>query len=467
MNIQGYHWLPVDATKHRFVKPLVTVLGNKFDFFCSDSEKDVSRLTADGFWLAKGSYKGRTVAVCWCDFRVKGASFSSASAYRLNAYLELLEPDGIPLIFVLNSLGFRFTEGRNIFSEVFGLVPALDQFRKNNFLITVCQGRCLGIGAILFGLGHYRLAANENATLNLTGPEVFHQFFGEKVNFDGIAGAKTLHQKTSLIHEIRSSISDALSYSVELAVSLQYKMSLPNLTETSVQSGLGCLEKNRQKSKTETIKCLKYFSKTGVELFEGYDDRLKAYVLDFRGNHLAVLINPPGQMNNLFCHRSLEMYHHAIKLFAALDLPLLVMLDTPGIDPRFDGANQRTIEKLIALTEDILHYPMPSIGIINGRGFGGANTLGIPKCYGGRAHYAVAGRSQLDVMHESIMRELLSGSKDLLESWEAMQARQKEDCGDLVELGMLDGIVSCDTMADRIWADLYEPQECKVVSLTF
>jgi len=460
----SYHWLPVNPKKDKFLK-LITNILDDVEYFTLATEDKVSRLAADGMWMLKGNHKGKNIAVCWCDFRVKGASFSSANATRLTEYLAQLTLLNIPLAFSFESLGFRFMEGRNSFSQVFGLVPSLEKFRQKNLLITICKGKCLGIGAILYGLGHYRIAATSDATLNLTGPEVFKQFFGKKIDFVDVASAETLINKTGLIHEIMLSIADALSYAVNLSAQLQYRLPLPKLTKPMFRVGSSFIEKNSFKADLACFDCMQHISDNGIELFKGYDERLRAFILDFRGQHLAVLINPPDQMNNMFSFRTLEMYQHALKVFSTLRLPMVVLLDTPGIDPRFDGSNQGTIEKLISLTGDILNYPMPTVGVVNGRGYGGANTLLIPKCYGSVANYGIQGRANLDVMHESIMRELLSGSKDLLNSWETMRESQEDNCSDLVKLGLLDEIISYEDLANKLWHDLFantEPSQTTV-----
>lgn len=451
-----YHWLSLESSKVRFLKPAIEHLDDGEVFlYCRVDEHKALRVNADGLWLLRGRFNGNDVAIAWCDFRVKGASFGSASSKRLTAFLASIDAAGLPLVFVLNSLGLRFMEGRTIFSDVFSLVPALNQFRQRNLLITLCRGRCLGMGAILYSLGHYRIAADPTATLNLTGPEVFELFFGEKIPFDDVAGVSAQHLKTGLIHAISNNTSEAMQSSLSLLVQLTGREPLGSLNLPEPCGDFSFMARNRYKASLAAVSCLQHISDKGIELFDGYDDRLKAYVLDFEGQHLAVLINPPDQANNLFCYRSLELYEHAIKLFSTLKLPLLVLLDTPGVDPRFDGQNQGTIEKLITVTELILNYSMPSVGVINGRGYGGANSLAIPKCYGSVANYGIKGRMQIDVMHESIMRSLLSGSKELLESWEYMHEQQSDNCEDLIAQGLIDEAISFEQLPQKIRQDLF------------
>ncbi|MCY7297227.1 carboxyl transferase domain-containing protein [Alteromonas sp. a30] len=453
-----YHWLSVDTNETRFLSPLSSVVNENMQLFCLSSEDKPNRMNADGIWMVRGRANGREVAVCWSDFRVKGASFSANNCMRLQAFLKAISEQHIPLIFCINSLGFRFVEGRKMFDRVFAVIPALIKFKRQNLLITMCQGKCLGLGAMLFSLGHYRIAASPHASVNLTGPEVFQQFFGAKVDFQAIAGAEAVKKRTGLIHEVATDVKQAFLLAGRLMTTLAYKgslpkLALPNLDDPALQ---GILEdKSLIKAEIATVECLLHLTRQGIELFKGFDTRLKAFVIDIRGQQVAMLMNPPDQINNMFSYRSLDLYQQAIALFAALKLPLVLMIDTPGIDPRFDGDNKDIIQKVVSVTDDLIHYPMPTVGVINGRGFGGANTLALPKCYGAVARYAIKGRAHIDVMHESIMKELLSGSKNSLENWQEIQAQQDPHCSDMIDGEILDDIIPIEALEERLWQDLF------------
>jgi acetyl-CoA carboxylase carboxyltransferase component len=96
------------------------------------------------------------------DFKLKGGSFGKQNTRRLVAFLEELDSHKLPLIFVLDSMGARITEGRQVFGYAFAVLPVLMRFARQNLLITCNAGRALGIGAIIFGAGHYRMAVRSS-----------------------------------------------------------------------------------------------------------------------------------------------------------------------------------------------------------------------------------------------------------------------------------------------------------------
>ena len=352
--------------------------------------------------------------------------------------------DGIkdlPLILGVNSLGFRFMEGRAIFNSAFGIIPAIVEHKKRNLVITACFGQCLGLGALVFGLGHYRIAVEKDTTINLAGPEVFKLFFGEKVEFEHVAGSRRQYVKTDMIHQVVDDVDELnrLIPRVLLACSL---------TEGSFGKALALNVHSQQvdshhcpKIEGNVKRLLACASDEYIELFAGYSPQLRIFILHLDGQFFGLVINPLHNVNNMFTYRAITLYSEAVKLFGLLQLPMLAMLDTPGIDPRMDGNNQFTIDKLLELTGQLIEYPYRTMGVITGRGYGGATTLGIPKVYGSQGNYILNQGTEVNVMHESIMRHLLSGSNQLLAQWEENNDKQCPEFSDLVESGTFDAVI--------------------------
>ncbi|RFA25376.1 hypothetical protein CAI21_19270 [Alkalilimnicola ehrlichii] len=439
-----YHWLSASLKNLPAIKALQGCLDDEVELFMPVDCERPDRLRADGIWLLSGTIDGQPVAVGWWDFRVKGGSFGRSVCRRFLAFLRAVEQRHQPLLLVVNSLGLRFMEGRTIFADVFGLIPALLRFKRRQLLVTACQGRCLGFGALVFGLGHYRLAAGTGATLSLTGPEVFQLFFGQRIAFSEVAATEAEYHRSGLIHELPDRLGDMMMRAAYVLKYLGGDRPLPAIPYEEVAPGQALTVSS----------LLQALGGRALEVFPGYDSRLQAFVAELGGRRLGVLLNPPGQVNNMFAFRSLVLYREALQLFRALRLPLLVLLDTPGVDPRFDGQNQRVLEQLLSVTEEVINYPYRKMGVVIGRGFGGANSLGMPKVYGAEATYGLAGL-QLGVMHHSIIEQLLSGSAPLLAQWNAARAEEKDDCSDVVEAGILDGIISIDGLAGVVMKTLF------------
>lgn len=439
-----------------FLNRLEGLLDDNIEVYAPSGSKKISRVKLDGMWLIKGYINSQPVAVIWSDFRVKGGSFGKYICEALQAFLTCPEIKGLPLVVGVNSLGFRFMEGRSIFNSVFGIIPAIAAHKENNLVMTICFGQCLGLGALVFGLGHYRIAVEEDTTLNLAGPDVFKMFFGENIAFEDVAGTRRQYVKTDMIHEVLPDLSAAKEKARNLFLALQtkvhhfhYASSNPVAHKTSAIAKASTPEKKLANLLAHS--CDEY-----VELFEGYTDRLRAYILQVDGQFVGLLANPPGNLNNMFTCRAIMLYLEALKLFKFLQLPFVAMLDTPGVDPRMDGNNQFTIDRLLTVTDEILSYPYKKFGVITGRGYGGANTLAIPKAYGSEGNYILDEDTEVNVMHESIIRKLLTGSNQLLSQWEDSLDKQCPQFSDMIEGGNIDRVINAGELKGLIKLHLLE-----------
>ena len=173
-----YHWITIQRGDHRFLEPVFAGLGCGRLRVWIDAEvtaQGFRRTDCDGLITAIAEVDGSRVAVAWSDFRVEGAAFGHRNSRRFTAFLNHLraEPGSIPLIYFVNSSGINLMAGRAVFSDGFGIWPALLGFSEQHLLLTCALGKCLGLAPLLFGLGHYRVAVAEGTQLNLAGPEVW------------------------------------------------------------------------------------------------------------------------------------------------------------------------------------------------------------------------------------------------------------------------------------------------------
>ena len=444
------HWLDIDLTQFSFLQPLseLGVSSLKAWLPVNVRANKLKRTSGDGTWLFCSSGLEQDVAVIWSDFRVNGGSFGGDIANRITSFLKQCEQRHLPLIVVMNTLGYRFMEGRAVFNEVFSLIPTLDSYSRQQLVVTVCHGQCLGLGAILFGLGHYRIGVQENSTLNLTGPDVFRLIFGKKVDFESFASVDQQYVKTSLIHERVHDLPKAIASAYALISGGTDAKTHSHQPETAFLS--------RQQRKVERAcqAMLDLFADTYQPLFVDFDNRMRVYLVEIDGLKFGLLMNPPENSNNMITVRTLKLYQDALRLFQALNIPLVSFLDTPGVDPRMDNSNQDIIQQLIETNRAIIEYPLPKMGVWIGRGFGGANTLVIPKSYGSWANYVLKDRTTLGVMHESIIEHLLNKSQRMMALWRESREKELADFQDIVDAGYVTAAIGPEELKQVIVAFL-------------
>lgn len=385
-------------------------------------QEGFDRQACDGLVTALGECDGRTVAVVWSDFRVKGSSYGRLNSRRFTAFLRYLResPGAIPLVYVINSAGVSLMEGRSAFSDAFELWPELLQHAQQRLLLTCAVGKCLGLAPLLFGLGHYRVAVAGATHINLTGPEVMRLFFGAGADFQTRAAAERCLDSHDLVHEVVPSLEAALG----LFRGLISQVCGPP-PDLGVRTG---------------PLLLRFLDRAPREVVPGWCPRVRLFIGTRRGRPLGVFVNPLERSNNMITVRTLDKYAAGLDLFRALRLPIVSILDSPGIDPRCDQSDANNIRRILWAGEKIIHYPHGAMSVVAGRCFGGATALAIPKVFGGTRVVALRG-AQFGVMHERIVEQVLSGSPRLLAEWRSAAAVQGPDLSDLVLQGALDAVV--------------------------
>lgn len=445
---QDGHWQAISLSDHSFLSPLAPLFPESVELEAfALNEGKIDRLSCQGMVAVVGKIGGQKVGVLFNDFRVNGGSFNIANSQKANAFIAHLTKEEIPLVMVFNTIGVGIMEGRKVFMDSFGTMPSLFDFREKNLpLITVAIGRCLGLGAILFQMGHYRISVREKNSFNLTGPEVIRLFFGGQTNFDALSSGERQFEKNDIVQELADSPEAALAK----AHALLYHW----LTEgeeapfsTQVVSFPGAIPigeyingNQLNESETKLFRLLKHVGDSALEVYEQLSPVVRTFLVRRGSRTVGVFANPPGHPNNLITVAALERYNAALGLFKAMGVPIISFLDTPGIDPRFEHQDDDIVRLIVSVGKRIIQYPHGHMGFLVGRCFGGATTLAFPKNFRSLRNVAVKG-CQVGVMGESILEQILESSPRLLEIRREVRKTEKEDFSDLIETGMLDAVV--------------------------
>lgn len=433
-------FLPVQLEERRLLTKLLTpLLDDAADVDHFTLEKATfNRKAADGFFTLKIKGDIGRFAVIYSDFRCAGGSFGQRNSQRLQLFIDEIAADGLPLLFAIDSMGARITEGRRVFQHAFAIIPSLLRYGKSNLFITCNIGRALGLGALLFAAGHYRMAIRTKSLTSITGPEVLRLFFGEAYDFNTIASAETHTKNNVLINDLSDSREEMFGKVRQLLKVHQRRVDeLPiHRSEVSFPALVAGI-----KPEIKLNSILEAISHDRTEVFSCLATCVRTYIATRDGRSFGVFINPPGYPNNLITALTLDKYMLALNLFRMLRLPVVSFIDTPGADPRDNQKdNNDVIAKMWMTVQEIINYPYGKMGIVMGRGYGGANVLSFPKVFGSWKLFALEGAS-IGIMDSRIVESLFYNSRNLMNAWRQINATQTADLADLIEDGAIDGIL--------------------------
>lgn len=454
MLVRG-HWTTVKIPDHTFLGALAPLFpqSDQLEAFSLKDEK-FDRITCQGLVTGLGRIGSRKVGVLYNDFRVSGGSFHIANSQKANAFIGYCAQNDIPLVMAFNTIGVGIMEGRNVFMDAFSTIPSLFDFRAKHLpLITIALGKCLGLGAILFQMGHYRIAVREKAAFNLTGPEVIRLFFGGKTPFETLASGEHQMEKNELVHELQDNAEAAFSKAHAI---LNHVMSEESAVSTPVLRFPGSQPIGEFIAASELNECeakmyrlLAQVGDSALEVYEQLNPVVRTFLVRRGRQTVGVFINPPGHANNLITVGTLDRYDAGLSLFKSMGIPIVSFLDTPGIDPRFEQQDDDIVRLIVRVAKRIIEYPHGHMGVVLGRCFGGATTLAFPKNFRSQRCIAVQGCA-IGVMGESILEQVLENSPRLLEIRREMRKAERDDLADLIANGVIDALVASEEIGAEV-----------------
>lgn len=395
------------------------------------------------------SDNANTMIYCYLILTVaseRGGSFSEDNLALLYKFFNLMRDEGnsAPLIFYLNSGGVRVHHARTIFDTIWGIIPELLKLKRQRVLITVGDRHVLGAAAVFFAQGHFRIAATPETLINLTGPGIIHQFFGQSENYSQYASADHQIALHLLIHEQTTSVQAAFARIAQLLTFIRGESPVYSL-EGVFQRGdfaFGEIPTDLLGSQNEKEQAfLNAFTNKYLEILPFHSGPGQCYLIRRSGRLLGLMMNPISHLSNLIDHKMIEKYQECLNFFRALKLPLVIFTDSPGGDPRRKNSDFNVLKKTVDLVEDLIEYPFGRVGFIAGRCFGGSGMLALPQVHNSWGLYALKG-SKIGVMADEIISQMVEKNPKSKAEWIQTQAGHNPDLSDLVKAGTLRKVIS-------------------------
>jgi acetyl-CoA carboxylase carboxyltransferase component len=329
----------------------------------------------DGVLGASGRVDGRVVAVFAQDASFAGGSLGEAHADTVVAVLELAERSRVPVIGFVESAGARMQEGLAALSgyaRIFRKHVALSGYVPQ---ISVICGPSAGGGSYAPALTDF-VIMTESASMFLTGPGVVAKVTGEDVDQAGLGGHR-IHDRNGVCQLVAPTDVDAALLARDLLDYLPQNceerplrwpvVDAPGYEPDSVVP--------REDRKVYDVREVARALLDGGRMLEISPRWARNVVCAFGrldGRSIGIVANQPRYLGGVLDVDASQKAARFVRTCNLFNIPLLVLVDTPGFLPGTKQEKLGVIRQGAKLVYAFAECTVPRVTVILRKAFGGA-----------------------------------------------------------------------------------------------
>ncbi|HEY7966400.1 MAG TPA: acyl-CoA carboxylase subunit beta [Solirubrobacteraceae bacterium] len=329
----------------------------------------------DGVLGASGRVDGRVVAVFAQDASFAGGSLGEAHAETVVAVLELAERSRVPVIGFVESAGARMQEGLAALSgyaKIFHKHVALSGFVPQ---ISVICGPSAGGGSYAPALTDFVLMT-ENASMFLTGPGVVAKVMGENVDMAELGGPR-VHERNGVCHLVADTDVDAALLARDLLDYLPQNCEERPIRWPAVEPPGHAPDSvvPREDRKVYDVRDVARALLDGGRMLEISPRYARNIVCAFGrldGRSVGLVANQPRYIGGVLDVDASQKAARFVRTCNLFNIPLLVLVDTPGFLPGTKQERGGVIRQGAKLVYAFSECSVPRITVILRKAFGGA-----------------------------------------------------------------------------------------------
>lgn len=357
---------------------------------------DPDALYGDGVVTGHGRVDGRPVAVFSHDQTVFGGTVGEMFGRKVKALYDWAATIGCPVVGINDSGGARVQDAVTSLAWYANLGRAQEPMSGFAPMVSVILGKCAG-GAVYAPICADIVVATEESYMFLTGPEVIKTVTGEDVSVDELGGA--LNQ--AVVGNIDHVAKDEPSLFRWVRDYLSYLPSTCNELPPVVNPGL---EPYITSSDLELDSIIPDSDNMSYDMYEVllrlFDD---GDFLEFQGQAalniitgfarvdgrpVGVVASQPLVLSGAIDARSCDKAAKFIRICDAYEIPLVFVVDTPGILPGVAEEKAGVIKRGGRFIYSYVEATVPKITIVVRKSYGGAYAVMGSKQLGADMNFA-------------------------------------------------------------------------------
>ncbi|MFL0278128.1 acyl-CoA carboxylase subunit beta [Mycobacterium sp. SMC-19] len=383
-------------------------------------------LHADALVTGLAEIDGRAAVVVSSDFTVAGGSNGDLGNEKLRRCWELAATRGIPVVMIFDGGGHRIQEGLDARRFAFGFDFQQMLTRLSGWvpLVSAVMGPAFGQPTLTAGLCDFVVAVRGMASIGMAPPRIVRGATGEDVDTDEIYSSDA--------QESFGVIDLAVDDEVEAMDAIRgYLSLLPQNAEcgpvnapgspppTSLAGRIDDLvpaDLRRGYDMREVVEAL-VDENSMVELKAGFGRNMLSVLAAIDGRSVGIIANQPLHRAGMLDADAADKAAHLVSLCEAFALPVLVMMDLPGLAVGADAERNGLARSAARLTLELASATVPTVTILVRKGYGGGYIV----MSGGRTFHpelviawphAESGVMPVDAAVELVFRREIAAADD-------------------------------------------------------
>ncbi|MBB5911360.1 acetyl-CoA carboxylase carboxyltransferase component [Nocardia transvalensis] len=334
----------------------------------------------DGVVTGRGTIDGRPVVVIAHDQTVFGGSVGEMFGRKVARALQFAFEKACPVVSINDSGGARIQDA--VTSMAWFGHMSRNQERLSGFVpqVSIMLGKCAA-GSVYGPVNTDVLVATESSYMFVTGPEVIKAVTGEDVSMEELGGAHS-QARNGTVHHVTATEGEAFDWA------RRYLSFLPSSCRELPPVVNPGLEPDITASDLELNSIIPDSDRAGYDmhdiLLRIFDDgdflEIRAetaanLITGFTrvdGRSVGVVANQPLVLGGAVDARCSDKATHFIRLCNAFGLPLIFVVDTPGVLPGVEEERNGVIVRGGRVFRAIIEATVPIVNLVVRKSYGGA-----------------------------------------------------------------------------------------------
>ncbi|MCF8609229.1 acyl-CoA carboxylase subunit beta [Gordonia sp. HY285] len=338
----------------------------------------------DGVVTGHGLVHGRPVAAFSHDQTVMGGSVGEMFGRKVSTLMEWASKLGCPMVGINDSAGARIQDA------VTSLAWYAEMGRRNDLLsglapqVSVILGKCAGGAVYTPANTDVLVAVEDKSYMFVTGPDILKAVNGEEISAEDLGSAHN-QARWGNIHHVAADEKAAFDWVREY---LQYMPSSayeqppvinpglePEITESDLSLNEFMPDSDNAGYDMRDIILRLFDDGAFHEVAEIFAPNILTGFARIDGHSVGVVANQPNVMAGTLDTDASEKATRFVRICNAYNIPLVFLVDTPGILPGVVEEQKGTIRRSGKFLYAYVEADVPKVTVVLRKAYGGAYAV--------------------------------------------------------------------------------------------